>query len=112
MERSIRNNRRRKPFFLFIIAGIFILGAVVMLLWNAILPDVLGVSNVNYWQALGLLALSRILFGGFKFGPRRNHRGFGNPRFKEKFMNMSREERINFKNEWKERCRMRKDNNV
>lgn len=111
MERSIRNNRRRKPFFLFIIAGIFILGAVVMLLWNAILPDVLGVSNVNYWQALGLLALSRILFGGFKFGPRRNHRGFGNPRFKEKFMNMSREERINFKNEWKERCRTRKENN-
>ena len=112
MERSIRNNRRRKPFALFIIAGIFILGAVVMLLWNAILPDVLGVAALNYWQALGLLALSRILFGGFKFGPRGNHRGFGNPRFKEKFMNMSREERVNFKNEWKERCRMRKDNNV
>ena len=112
MERPIRNNRRRKPFALFIIAGIFILGAVVMLLWNAILPDVLGVAALNYWQALGLLALSRILFGGFKFGPRGNHRGFGNPRFKERFMNMSREERVNFKNEWKERCRMRKDNNL
>lgn len=110
MERSIRNNRRRKPFFLLIIAGIFILGVAVMLLWNAILPDVLGVATLNYWQALGLLALSRILFGGFKFGPRGNHGGFGHPRFKEKFMNMSREERIDFRNEWKERFHRRKDN--
>ncbi|WP_296151818.1 hypothetical protein [uncultured Flavobacterium sp.] len=110
MERPIRNNRRRKPFFLLIIAGIFILGAVVMLLWNAILPDVLGVAAVNYWQALGILVLSKILFGGFRFGQRGNRGGFGNPRFKEKFMNMSREERIDFRNEWKERFHRRKDN--
>lgn len=103
MEHSNIRNRRRKPFFLFIIAGIFILGAVVMLLWNAILPNIMAVSTITYWQALGILILSRILFGGFKCGPRRHRGHFGNPRFKERFMNMSREERINFRNEWKER---------
>lgn len=103
MERSDRRYRRRKPFFLFIIAGLFALGAVVMFLWNAILPDIAAVSALTYWQALGLLLLSRILFGGFKCRPR-GHRGpFAHPRFREKFMNMSREERINFRNEWKER---------
>ncbi len=103
MEQSNRRNRRRKPFFLFIIAGIFILGAVVMLLWNAILPDIMAVSKINYWQALGLLILSKILFGGSKFGPKGNRGHFVHSRFREKFMNMSREERVNFKNEWKER---------
>lgn len=103
MEQSNRRNRRRKPFFLFIIAGIFILGAVVMLLWNAILPDIMAVSKINYWQALGLLILSKILFGGSKFGPKGNRGHSVHSRFREKFMNMSREERVNFKNEWKER---------
>lgn len=103
MKRSNRRYRRRKPFFLFIIAGLFILGAVVMYLWNAILPDIASVSTITYWQALGLLVLSRILFGGFKCGPRRNHGPFAHPKFRDKFMNMSREERINFRNEWKER---------
>jgi hypothetical protein len=40
-------------------------GTVVRLLWNALLPDLFGFPSVTFWQALGLLALSRILFGGF-----------------------------------------------
>ncbi len=49
---------------LFIVA-ILVFGAVVMGLWNAILPAVLGVKAITFLQALGILALSKILFGGF-----------------------------------------------
>lgn len=40
-------------------------GAIVMLLWNWLLPPLFGWSEIGFWQALGLLALCRILFGGF-----------------------------------------------
>ncbi len=45
------------------IAIFAILGALVMVLWNHILPNVCGCSQLNYWQATGLLLLSRILSG-------------------------------------------------
>jgi len=38
---------------------------VVMQLWNCLLPELFsGVSPIGYWQALGLLVLCRLLFGG------------------------------------------------
>jgi hypothetical protein len=40
-------------------------GEVVMLLWNWLAPALFGLRPVTFWQALGLLALCRILFGGF-----------------------------------------------
>ncbi|HEY1218307.1 MAG TPA: hypothetical protein VGF03_05165, partial [Bryobacteraceae bacterium] len=40
-------------------------GEVVMHLWNWLLPLLFGWRQVTFWQALGLLALCRILFGGF-----------------------------------------------
>jgi hypothetical protein len=49
-------------FLLFIALG----GAVVMLLWNWLAPEVFGWREITFWQALGLLALCRILFGGFR----------------------------------------------
>ena len=48
------------------IAGIALITWVVMLLWNGVLAEVVPVSTVTYWQALGLLVLSKILFGGFR----------------------------------------------
>jgi hypothetical protein len=39
--------------------------AIIMLLWNALLPELFGVKAINYWQTAGLLILSRLLFGGF-----------------------------------------------
>jgi hypothetical protein len=51
----------------FILAAIAVLGLVAMLLWNATIPVVLaGVRTLDYRQALCLLILSRILFGGFR----------------------------------------------
>jgi len=54
---------------LWAVAGIAAVTWVVMQLWNCLLPDLFaGVSRIGYWQALGLLALSRILFGGLRGG--------------------------------------------
>jgi len=48
-------------FALFIALG----GFVVQLLWNWLMPAIFGWPALTFWQALGLLALCRILFGGF-----------------------------------------------
>jgi hypothetical protein len=51
---------------LFLVAAA-VLGWVVMMLWNAVVPVVfVGGRVIDYWHALGLLVLSRILFGGFR----------------------------------------------
>ena len=42
-----------------------LLGWIVMLLWNWLMPDIFGLKQINYWQAWGLLILSTILFQGF-----------------------------------------------
>lgn len=40
-------------------------GAVVWGLWNSVLMPVVGVRALNYWQAIGLFLLARLLFGRF-----------------------------------------------
>ncbi len=50
-----------------IIIGIAVLGVVVMCLWNWLVPMLFaGVHEIDYLHALGLLVLSKILFGGFR----------------------------------------------
>jgi hypothetical protein len=80
------------------------LGFVVMYLWNWILPEVVHAGRLNFWQALGLLVLCRLLFGNF-------NKGGGGNRLREKAWNMrskwdsmNEEERVKFKEEYKRRC--------
>ena len=69
----------------------------VMLLWNAIIPGILGLTIITFWQALGLLVLSRLLFGGFGHGRGRGFCGMHNRNaIREKWMNMTPEERKEF----------------
>src|SRR6266516_2789369 len=42
----------------------FVGGEVVKLLWNWLVPPLFGWREITFWQAFGLLALCRILFGG------------------------------------------------
>jgi hypothetical protein len=51
-------------FGLLAIGLLFLFGWVVMLLWNALMPEIFGLKRVSYWQAWGLLALCSILFKG------------------------------------------------
>ena len=50
--------------------AVALLGWVVMSLWNLLIPGLFGLHPLHFWQALGLLILCRLLFGGF-------HRGHG-----------------------------------
>jgi hypothetical protein len=85
-------------FALFIALG----GAVVMNLWNWLLPPLFGWGQITFWQALGLLALCRILFGGFGLrGPGRyNFRR----RMAERWERMTPEERERFRQGMRSRC--------
>lgn len=77
-------------------------GTVVMLLWNWLLPTLFGLPAISFWQALGLLALCRILFGGFGFGggSRRAYRR----RMAERWEQMTPEERERFRQGFQGRC--------
>ena len=54
-------------------AFVFVGGLVVMWLWNWLLPPIVGWREITFWQALGLLALCRILFGGLGVHGSRRH---------------------------------------
>src|SRR5437763_10500601 len=82
---------------LFIVVG----GEIVLQLWNWLLPSLFGFRQITFWQALGLLALCRILFGGFGFhGPGRRH---FRRRMEERCGNMTAEERERFRQRMRER---------
>src|ERR1700719_2393270 len=52
---------------LLIVVGIAVLGWMVMTLWNWVVPALfVGARAIDFAHALGLLLLSRILFGGFR----------------------------------------------
>jgi hypothetical protein len=76
---------------------------IVMGLWNWLVPAVIGWKPIDFWQALGLLVLSRILFGlrmGFGFGHRMHWRG----RMAERWERMTPEEREKFREGMRARC--------
>lgn len=52
-----------------VIAGIAVFTFVVMSLWNWLIPSIIGWRAITFWEALGLLILSKILFGGFRGRP-------------------------------------------
>lgn len=46
-----------------LIAGLALLMAYpTMLLWNWLMPDIFGLVEIGFWQALGINALTGILF--------------------------------------------------
>ena len=61
--RNFRQNRG--VFSLFMLIGLAVIVAAIMLLWNYLIPSIIGWTTINYWQALGLFVLTRLLFGGF-----------------------------------------------
>ena len=72
---------------------------MVMYLWNFGMVPVFDINPLNYWQAMALLVLSKILLGGFHWRPRG-----GRNRFRRKWGKMNQEERHKLKEEWKRRC--------
>lgn len=75
-------------------------GLIVMHLWNWLMPALFGLRVVTYWQAIGLLILSWILFRG--------PRGWGRPRahrwnhMRGRWQRMTPEERERFRAKMRE----------
>jgi hypothetical protein len=87
----------------FIALFIFIGGELVMRLWNWLLPGLFGWKLITFWQAFGLLALCRILFGGVS--GRGLHRPFWRrERWGRRWERMTPEEREKFRQGMRGRC--------
>src|SRR5271168_4211683 len=79
----------------------FLGGELVMHLWNWLLPPLFGWRQLTFWQALGILALCRILFGGH--GLHRPGRSNFRRRMQERCDHMTPEERDRFRQRMRER---------
>jgi len=79
----------------------FIGGELVLHLWNWLLPPLFGWHQVSFWQALGLLALCRILFVGF--GWHGSGRSRLRRRMDERCGHMTPDERERFRQRMRER---------
>ena len=77
-------------------------GEIVMQLWNWLLPPLFGWRLITFWQAIGILALCRILFGGF------GRHGFQRSNFRrrmaERWSHMTPEEQERFRQGMRGRC--------
>lgn len=61
-----RFNRNKKKFILLpfgAAALLSIVSYIVMQLWNNLLPEIINVHTINFWQAMGIFILCKILFG-------------------------------------------------
>ncbi len=76
-------------------AFLSIVGYVVMWLWNALLPEILGVNVITFWQAVGIFILSKILFGFGRGG--RMGQSWKRGRMAERVKEMTPEEREVFR---------------
>ncbi|MEJ2061285.1 MAG: hypothetical protein P8Y64_12495 [Gammaproteobacteria bacterium] len=65
----MRHGKHWFKFVLLALAGIIVASLVVMLLWNWLAPTLFGLPHIHFFQALGLLILTRLLFGGFRGRP-------------------------------------------
>lgn len=42
-----------------------VIGALVMVLWNWLMPGIFGLGTIGYWQGFGITLLAKLLLGGF-----------------------------------------------
>jgi hypothetical protein len=77
-------------------------GTAVQHLWNWLMPPIFGLHVITYWQALGLLGLSWLLFGGWRgrpiWGMHQRHR------MRERWEQMSPQEREKFREGMRRGC--------
>ena len=94
--------KKRWYFFVpLIIAGIAAFSFITMALWNYLMPAIFNLPAINFWQALCLLILSRILFSG---GPRPMPHRPWSKNLREKWEKMSPEEREKFHQRLHSKC--------
>jgi hypothetical protein len=101
----------KAPLFL-ILGGAFaiLVGYVVMLLWNALIPMLFHGPVLTFWQAVGMLVLLKILFHNHRVGSWHSHGWHPSyhkqwkERLHSKMASMTPEDKARFKDEWHRRC--------
>ena len=94
---------RKKMIFIpfLVLGGTAFIGYIVMQAWNHVFPIILHTGTIDFWQALWLFILAKILFGlgggGHRGAPWMRHR-------MERFKDMSPEERERIKEQMRSRC--------
>jgi hypothetical protein len=89
--------------FVLLVAAVLALSSfVVMALWNWLMPDIFGLRTITFWQALGLLVLSKVLLRGFPGGLGRGM--FWRRRIMARWEKMTPEEREKFRQGMQARC--------
>ena len=73
---------------------------IVLKLWNWLLPSLFGWREITFWQAVGILILTKILFGGFRGRTHSNRRFFGSGQWER----MSPDEKEAFRERMRSRC--------
>jgi hypothetical protein len=89
-------------FALFAVLAVIVCGFVIMGLWNWLLPGIFGLHPITFLQALGLLILCKLLFGGFH-GGRSGRDWRWRRRMMERWEKMTPEEREKFRESFR-RC--------
>jgi hypothetical protein len=76
-------------------------GFAVTHLWNYLMPGLFGLRTITFWHAVGLMVLTRLLFGGF--GPGRGRFGWRG-QMMQRWERMTPEEREKFREGMRSRC--------
>ncbi len=83
------------------IVAFTVFGFVVTHLWNYLMPGLFGLRMITFWQAVGLMLLGRLLFGGFR--PGRGGMGWRGEMMR-RWEHMTPEEREKFREGMRGRC--------
>ena len=89
---------------LLILLAVTAMTAIVMWLWNWLIPDLFNGPMITFWQSLGLMLLTRILFRGFYGMKGKGLHGIGMGPWKERYDKMSPDEKEKVRELWKKRC--------
>jgi hypothetical protein len=89
-------------FALCVTVAFFLFGFVTKSLWNWLMPGLFGLHLITFWQAIGLLFLGKLLFGGFRGRPR--GRMYWKRRMFERWERMTPEQREKFRQGMRNRC--------
>ena len=103
MRRAVRWSMKGLAVFVAVLAVVAVLSFAVMLLWNSLVPELFHGPPLQFWQALGLLLLSRILFGGLR-GRGGWHGHWRQRMWRERWESMTPEERARLREHFQQRC--------
>jgi len=99
----MRHNHMPRPFkilkiVVLVVLCFFVFGFVVEHVWNWLMPSVFGLRTITFLQAIGLIFLGKVLFGGFhRHGGGRWGGGRWRQEMEARFANMTPEERERFR---------------